>query len=84
MEERAISTRRKKDPSEWWSMRKHAYPVLSKIFQENCAMVATSVPCERIFSKTDLIVNDRRTRLKPNKVQELIFLNANDKFLSRV
>lgn len=78
MEERVIS--RKEDPLEWWSMRKHAYPVLSKIFQEKYAMVATSVPCERIFSKTGLIVNDRRTRLKPNKVQELIFLNANDKF----
>lgn len=47
-------------------------------------IVATSVPFERIFSKTGQIINDRRTRLQPNKVKQLIFLNANDKFISRV
>lgn len=38
---------------------------------------ATSVPCERIFSKTGQIISERRNRLSHNKVEKIIFLNAN-------
>ncbi|KAJ4935976.1 hypothetical protein JOQ06_017501 [Pogonophryne albipinna] len=32
---------------------------------------------ERVFSKTGQIITDRRNRLSPSKVRELVFLNAN-------
>lgn len=76
LDERVI--RMKEDPLQWWYLNKNIYPILAKVVKKNFCMVATSVPCERIFSKTGLIITDRRTRLKTQKVQQLIFLNAND------
>ncbi|CAD7091467.1 unnamed protein product [Hermetia illucens] len=35
----------------WWKTFRHIYPNLVKIFRINCNIVATSVSCERIFSK---------------------------------
>lgn len=40
-------------------------------------IMATSVPCERIFSKTGLTISDRRTRLLTQKVTQLAYLNVN-------
>lgn len=64
-------------PSQWWRDHKIIYPHLSHLFRTKCNIVATSVPCERLFSKTGLIINDRRCRLKAKKVEQLAFLNAN-------
>ena len=36
---------------------------------------ATTVPCERIFSKSGLIVNKTRTALSPANVNKLVCLN---------
>lgn len=64
-------------PLGWWRDHKYTYPNLSKLFKKYGNIMATSVPCERIFSKTGLIVSDRRTRLTTSKVEQLTFLNAN-------
>lgn len=40
-------------------------------------IVATSVPSERIFSKSGQIINEKRTRLGHKRVSELVFLNFN-------
>lgn len=68
---------RHQDPLKWWNQNQHVYPHLSKLVQRRCNMVATSVPCERLFSKAGYIISDRRTRLKPKKVQQITFLNSN-------
>ncbi len=39
--------------------------------------VATSVPCERIFSKTGNILTEKRKRLKSKKVSQIVFINYN-------
>ncbi|KAJ8333549.1 hypothetical protein SKAU_G00415570 [Synaphobranchus kaupii] len=65
------------DPLKWWESRATVYPRLSKLMAERLCIVATSVPSERIFSKTGQIVSERRNRIKPSKVRELAFLNAN-------
>ena len=39
--------------------------------------MATSVPSERMFSKTGQIISERRNLIKPSKVRELALLNAN-------
>ncbi|XP_050676592.1 zinc finger BED domain-containing protein 6-like [Leptidea sinapis] len=42
-----------------------------------CNIVATSVPCERMFTKTGSILSERRTRLTTSKVAQIMFLNVN-------
>lgn len=74
-QESVINT--KDDPLKWWQENSHHYPYLAKIFKCCFPMVATSVPCERVFSKAGLLITDRRTRLKPNKVQQIMFLKEN-------
>lgn len=64
-------------PLQWWKNHRHVYPNLLKLFIKNCNIVATSVPCERMFSKSGLILNQRRTRLTTSKVEKLMFLNVN-------
>ncbi|XP_022826399.1 zinc finger BED domain-containing protein 1-like [Spodoptera litura] len=64
-------------PLEWWKNHRAVYPNLAKLYIRQCNIVATSVPCERMFSKSGLIINQRRTRLTTKKVEKLMFLNVN-------
>ncbi|KOB74120.1 Uncharacterized protein OBRU01_02555 [Operophtera brumata] len=65
------------NPSDWWSNHKYVYPNLAQIYRIKCCAMSTSVSCERIFSKSGYIISDRRTRLKSEKVKQLMFLNVN-------
>lgn len=64
-------------PLEWWKKHQYVYPNLKKIFFTSCNIAATSVPCERMFSKTGLILTERRTRLSSSKLEQIMFLNVN-------
>lgn len=55
------------NPLQWWKHHRHVCPNLLKLFITNCNIVATSVPCERMFSKSGLIINERRTILSTTK-----------------
>lgn len=66
-------------PLEWWKNNRHLYPTIYKLFVKRGNFLATSVPCERIFSKAGYIVSERRTRLTTEKVRQLVFLNVNKK-----
>ena len=75
------------DVVSWWSVslfillvydmlrlwQKHAsiYPTLSRIAQDVCAIPASSVPCERLFSAGAEIATDRRSRLGSVRFEEL-------------
>lgn len=61
----------KKDPLVWWCERQMMYPWLSKLAKKYLCVCATSVPCERIFSKAGQIVTERRNRLKSNNMEKL-------------
>lgn len=65
------------DPLKWWKDHKYNYPFLHILAKKTLCCLGTSVPCERIFSKAGLILNDRRCRLKNDKVEMLLFLNYN-------
>lgn len=69
--------KRTEDPLVWWNERKLIYPRLYQLVRRRLCVVATSVPCERIFSKAGLVLTDRRSRLTTEKVEKLIFLNHN-------
>ncbi|XP_069600377.1 zinc finger BED domain-containing protein 4-like [Ranitomeya imitator] len=65
------------DPLSWWKSRALFYPRLIKVMEGRLCIVATSVPSERIFSKTGQIITERRNRISPSKLRHLVFLNAN-------
>lgn len=69
---------RKSDPLKWWYDRRNVYPNLYQhiMFKRLC-IPATSVPCERIFSKAGDILRARRSLLKPEKVSQLLCLHGN-------
>lgn len=68
---------RTKDPFTWWHERRSIYPHLFNYVQKRLNLVATSVPCERIFSKAGYTLNERRSRLTTSKLSQLLFINCN-------
>ncbi|CAB1311835.1 unnamed protein product [Coregonus sp. 'balchen'] len=71
---------RAEDPLSWWQAKASVFPLLVKVMEGRLCIVATSVPSERIFSKTGQILTERRNRIRPispSKLRHLIFLNAN-------
>ncbi|XP_049318602.1 zinc finger BED domain-containing protein 4-like [Bactrocera dorsalis] len=75
LEEAVIA--RNGDPFKWWQHNKYKYPYLSPIARIKLGCLASSVPCERLFSQAGLILSERRMRLDDEKTKMLIFLNAN-------
>ena len=68
---------RTEDPLEYWVLQKAAYPHLFTVAMQYLCTPASSVPCERIFSKAGEIVSQRRNRLKPSTIEQILFLNKN-------
>ncbi|KAL0883411.1 hypothetical protein ABMA27_016796 [Loxostege sticticalis] len=67
---------RKSNPLIYWENRKHTYPDLYKMAMKYLCIPATSVPAERVFSKAGLLCNQRRNRLDPEKVDQILFLDS--------
>lgn len=68
---------RKEDPLKWWHKKKEIYPRVYQYMLKRLEMQATSVSCERVFSSAGLVLNQRRTLLKPEKVTQMLFLHSN-------
>ncbi|CAI6342938.1 unnamed protein product [Macrosiphum euphorbiae] len=62
---------------QYWQHHKDVLSPLSDIALKYATIPATSVPSERIFSKTGQIMSERRNRLLPDNLDKLIFLNKN-------
>lgn len=65
------------DPLEWWRVNCCVFPCLSKMAQRYLCICATSTPSERVFSTCGNVVTSKRTLLKPEKVNMLVFLSKN-------
>ncbi|CAH1098482.1 unnamed protein product [Psylliodes chrysocephalus] len=59
---------RSTDPLQWWHQRRPFYPLLYNYMLKRLCIIATSVPCERVFSNAGQILNERRTLLKSERV----------------
>lgn len=68
---------RMEDPIKYWLLHKAAYPYLYRVALQYLSTPASSVPCEIIFSKAGEIVSQRRSRLKPSTIKQILFLNKN-------
>lgn len=65
------------DPLEWWNQRRVVYPRLYSFVLKRLCIPATSVPCERIFSKAGYVLTERRNRLTSSHLSMIMFLNHN-------
>lgn len=68
---------RENDPLKYWEDHSKVFPGLYKMAMKYLSIPATSVPSERLFSKAGHILSDRRSRLTPKKLDQLIFLSDN-------
>ncbi|KAF0696667.1 zinc finger BED domain-containing protein 1-like, partial [Aphis craccivora] len=55
--------KRTEDQLVWWNERKLIYPKLYQLVCRRLCGVATSDPCECIFSKAGMVLTERRSRL---------------------
>lgn len=65
------------DPLKYWQERRVVYPNLTVMAKKYLCMPATSVPCERIFSKAGEVYSKTRNRLNAKTAEQLLFLNKN-------
>ncbi|XP_019115228.1 zinc finger BED domain-containing protein 1 isoform X2 [Larimichthys crocea] len=65
------------NPTCWWKVNEGRFPTLATLAKRYLCTPGTSVPSERVFSAAGLTVNRLRTRLTPEHVNMLIFLNKN-------
>lgn len=65
------------NPLNWWREHEGEYPLLSCQAKWYLCIPGISVPAERIFSTAGDIVTAQRSALKPEHVDQLIFLNKN-------
>ncbi|UYV75882.1 hypothetical protein LAZ67_13001667 [Cordylochernes scorpioides] len=68
---------RRMDPLVWWHERKTIFPDLFLLMQKRLCIPATSVPCERLFSKAGNICTQKRSCLTSSKISKILFLNHN-------
>ncbi|XP_062558734.1 E3 SUMO-protein ligase ZBED1-like [Armigeres subalbatus] len=62
----------------YWDEKKNLFPFLYQAALKLLPRIATSVPSERLFSKTGRILNETRTSLDPERVNRIIFLHNVD------
>jgi hypothetical protein len=65
-----------KNPLDWWKENVKYYPLLSPVARKWLAVSSSCPASERLFSAAGLIVTSKRTRLKSEKVESLVFLKA--------
>lgn len=65
------------DPLKWWAIHKGLYPRLFIMVKKRLCVTATSVPCERLFSKAGMVITEKRSRMLASKSSQVLFLNQN-------
>ena len=70
------------DPLQWWSVNGSRFPQLAATARRYLSAPPTSVDSERLFSISGNICNDRRSRMSPDKLEQLVFLHVNVRLLN--
>ncbi|KAK0134299.1 Zinc finger BED domain-containing protein 4 [Merluccius polli] len=65
-------------PLQYWNTRKSFYAHLYILSLRFLCTPASSVPCERVFSKAGEVVSKKRNRLSPKVLEQILFLNKNN------
>ena len=59
----------------WWKLNDHKLPMLGQLARQYLAIQATSSP--KLFSKAGQVSTSANAQLKPEKVDQLVFLTEN-------
>lgn len=70
------------DVLQWWKSHRMELPLLSEYARCVLSSAASSVPSERLFSLSGNIISKKRNALKPNLVDQLVFLAMNKDMLT--
>lgn len=65
------------DPLEWWKQHELNFPIVARLAKKYLCIPATSSSSERAFSASGNIITCKRSCLKPNTVDQLVFLALN-------
>lgn len=65
------------DPLEWWKLHEPNFPSVAQLAKKYLCIPATSASSERAFSTSGNIITCKRSCLKPNTVDQLVFLALN-------
>lgn len=65
------------NPLDWWKIQAPNYPILAKLAKKYLCICASSSASERLFSTSGHIASKKRTLLKPDKLNMLVFLSKN-------
>lgn len=63
------------DIMSWWQSKVNEFPKLSQIAFRIHSIPASSIPSERSFSKCGSIINEKRSSLSPDSIEDLIVLH---------
>lgn len=63
------------DVLNWWYSKKNVFPKLSQIALNIHSIPASSIPSERLFSRSGNIITGKRTRLNPDSMENILVLN---------
>lgn len=58
----------------WWKTNQNSYPVLALMARDYLGVMASSVPCEQVFSHCGNIVTPERSRISDKMLEQTIFL----------
>ena len=61
----------------WWKEHQDVYPNCASVARRYHVIPASSAASERLFSATGRLVDKKRSRLLPERVESLVFLNRN-------
>ena len=62
---------------EWWKINEARFPNVAKLARSMLCVPATSTAAERVFLAAGITVSKRRSCLKPENVDRILFLNKN-------
>ena len=71
------------DIYDYWFSKRESYVILSNLALMLLASSGTSVPSERLFSKSGYQLWDRRNRLSPSRIEMIIFIQENYELLKK-
>ncbi len=64
------------NPLEFWKANRTIYPVLARVARKIHCIQATSAAVERQFSGAGIVLNERRTCLNPEHLDDILFIRT--------
>lgn len=75
------NTSKKSDPLQYWKEHFNQFPSMADAETQYLSAPCSSVDSERYFSVVASVLEENRNRLKPDKVEMLVFIKKNINFL---